>query len=51
MFDISTFAQGFALGLGFIVCPGPKDVFILLQALLRQPVFELVAVSKLSDAL
>jgi hypothetical protein len=24
MFDISTFAQGFALGLGFIVCPGPK---------------------------
>ena len=51
MFDISTFAQGLTLGLGMFVCPGPKDVLILRQALIRQPAAELIAVGVLSDAL
>ena len=51
MFDISTFTQGLALGLGMFVCPGPKDVLILRQALFRQPAAELIAVGVLSDAL
>jgi L-lysine exporter family protein LysE/ArgO len=51
MFDIFIFAQGFALGLGLFVCPGPKDVLILRQALLRQPAAELIAIGVLSDAL
>ena len=51
MFDTSAFMQGFVLGLGLFVCPGPKDVFILRQALLRYPAFELIAVGTLSDAL
>lgn len=51
MFDISAFVQGFALGLGMFVCPGPKDVLILRQALFQRPATELLAVSALSDAL
>ena len=51
MFDISTFSQGLALGLGMFVCPGPKDVLILRQALSRRPAAELIAVGVLSDAL
>lgn len=51
MFDISAFAQGLALGLGMFVCPGPKDVLILRQALVRRPAIALVAVGTLSDAL
>lgn len=50
MFDFSTFAQGLALGLGMFICPGPKDVLILRQALFRQPAVELIAVGVLSDA-
>ena len=50
MFDIFALAQGFALGLGMFVCPGPKDVLILRQALLRHPAAELIAVGALSDA-
>lgn len=50
MFDISSFAQGLVLGLGLFVCPGPKDVLILRQALLRRPAAELVAVGTLSDS-
>lgn len=51
MFDISAFAQGLALGLGMFVCPGPKDVLILRQALFQRPSIELIAVGTLSDAL
>jgi len=51
MFDNSAFVQGFVLGLGMFVCPGPKDVLILRQALLRRSALELVSVGVLSDAL
>lgn len=51
MFDISASAQGLALGLGMFVCPGPKDVLILRQALFQRPLVELIAVGTLSDAL
>jgi L-lysine exporter family protein LysE/ArgO len=43
MFDTSAYAQGLALGLGMFVCPGPKDLVILRQALLRRPAAELLA--------
>ncbi|MCA0176815.1 MAG: LysE family transporter [Proteobacteria bacterium] len=51
MFDSSAFAQGLALGLGMFVCPGPKDLVILRQALLRRPTAELLAAGVGSDAL
>lgn len=51
MFDFSTFAQGFAFGLGMFVCPGPKDLLILRQALRRRSTLELLAVGVGSDAL
>ncbi len=51
MFGIPTFAKGFALGLGIFICPGPKDVLILRQALMGRPSFELIAVGCISDAL
>lgn len=51
MFDIPTFLQGLALGLGIFICPGPKDVLILRQALLGRPAIELIAVGCVSDAL
>ncbi len=51
MFDISSFAQGFALGLGMFVCPGPKDLMIARHALLRHPAADLIAIGALSDAL
>lgn len=51
MFDFSSFAQGFALGLGMFVCPGPKDLVILQQALRRRSRLELLAVGVGSDAL
>lgn len=51
MFDVSALAQGFVLGLGMFVCPGPKDLLILRQALRRRPALLLVAVGVLSDAL
>jgi L-lysine exporter family protein LysE/ArgO len=50
MFDIPAFMNGLALGLGIFVCPGPKDVLILRQALLGRPSLELVAVGCVSDA-
>lgn len=50
MFDISAFAQGLALGLGMFVCPGPKDILILRQALFRRSAVELIAVGTVSDA-
>ena len=51
MFDISSFAQGLALGLGMFVCPGPKDLLILQRALSPHRALELVAIGVLSDAL
>jgi len=51
MFDFSAFAQGLALGLGMFICPGPKDIVILQQALQRRPLRELLAVGVGSDAL
>ena len=50
MFDTPTFLQGLALGLAIFICPGPKDVVILRQALLGRPAIELIAVGFLSDA-
>jgi L-lysine exporter family protein LysE/ArgO len=50
MFDISSFTQGLALGLGMFICPGPKDVLILRQAIFRYPAAKLIAVGVLSDA-
>jgi L-lysine exporter family protein LysE/ArgO len=51
MFDYSPFAQGFALALGMFVCPGPKDLVILRQALRLRPTAELLTVGVGSDAL
>jgi L-lysine exporter family protein LysE/ArgO len=51
MFDFSAFAQGLTLGLGLFICPGPKDLLILRQALQRRPLSELLAVGVGSDAL
>lgn len=51
MFDHSPFVQGFALALGMFVCPGPKDLVILRQALRLRPVSELLTVGVGSDAL
>lgn len=50
MFDYSAFAQGFALGLGMFVCPGPKDLVIIQQALRLRPAAELLTVGVGSDA-
>ncbi|MDO9316119.1 MAG: LysE family transporter [Burkholderiaceae bacterium] len=50
MFDTATFAQGLVLGLGLFICPGPKDVLILKQALSGRPALQLLAVGTLSDA-
>jgi L-lysine exporter family protein LysE/ArgO len=51
MFDIPIFVTGLALGLGIFICPGPKDVLILRQALLGRPSFELIAIGCVSDAI
>jgi L-lysine exporter family protein LysE/ArgO len=51
MFEISAFAQGFAIGLGMFVCPGPKDVLILREALRRRGSLGLILIGSLSDAL
>jgi L-lysine exporter family protein LysE/ArgO len=51
MFDFSPFVQGFVLGLGMFVCPGPKDLVILRQALRLRPTVELLTVGVGSDAL
>jgi L-lysine exporter family protein LysE/ArgO len=50
MFDIPTFVTGLALGFGIFICPGPKDVLILRQALLGRPSFGLIAIGCVSDA-
>lgn len=51
MFDIPTFTKGLVLGLGIFVCPGPKDVLILRQALMGRPSLELIAIGCVSDAM
>jgi L-lysine exporter family protein LysE/ArgO len=51
MFDYPPFVQGFALALGMFVCPGPKDLVILRQALRLRPTAELLTVGVGSDAL
>ncbi len=51
MFDYSPFVQGFAIALGIFVCPGPKDLVILRQALRLRPTAELLTVGVGSDAL
>lgn len=51
MFDLPTLMKGLALGLGIFICPGPKDVLILRQALLGRPSLELIAIGCISDAL
>lgn len=51
MFDYAPFVQGFALALGMFVCPGPKDLVILRQALRLRPTAELLTVGVGSDAL
>lgn len=50
MFDASAIAQGLSLGLAMFISPGPKDVLILRQSLLRRPALELVIIGTLSDA-
>lgn len=51
MFDTPTFVQGLTLGLAIFICPGPKDVLVLRQALLGRSPVELIAVGFISDAL
>lgn len=51
MFDTPSFMHGFAIAFGMFVCPGPKDVLILRQAICRRPAGELIAIGVLSDAL
>lgn len=51
MVDTSSCLQGNLLALGMFVCPGPKDILILRQALHRRPAAELIAIGVLSDAL
>lgn len=50
MFDTSAFLQGLALGLGLFAAPGPKDILIARQALLRRPAPTLILVGSVSDA-
>lgn len=50
MIDLSTWLQGFVLGLGVFICPGPKDVLILREALRGRSPAQLIAVGCGSDA-
>jgi L-lysine exporter family protein LysE/ArgO len=50
MIDLSTWLQGFVLGLGVFICPGPKDVLILREALSGRSPAQLIAVGCGSDA-
>lgn len=44
MFDLSSLLQGFILGLGVFLCPGPKDVLILREALAGRPSMLLIGI-------
>lgn len=50
MFDLSSLLQGFILGLGVFLCPGPKDVLILREALAGRPAVLLIGIGVGSDA-
>lgn len=47
--DIPVFLQGLSLGLGVFVCPGPKDIVIIKQALYRRSPIKLIAIGVISD--
>ncbi|KQP49071.1 LysE/ArgO family amino acid transporter [Pseudorhodoferax sp. Leaf274] len=49
MIDLSALLQGFVLGLGMFVCPGPKDVLILREALSGRSPVQLVGIGTGSD--
>lgn len=49
MTDLSAWLQGFLLGLGMFICPGPKDVLILREALAGRSPFMLVGIGVASD--
>lgn len=49
MLDTTAFLQGLSLGLGVFICPGPKDIVIIKQALLRQSPAQLIAIGVFSD--
>ena len=49
MIDLSAWLQGFVLGLGMFICPGPKDVLILREALAGRSPLQLVCIGTGSD--
>lgn len=49
MIDLSAWLQGFVLGLGMFICPGPKDVLILREALAGRSPIQLVCIGTGSD--
>lgn len=49
MTDLSAWLQGFLLGLGMFICPGPKDVLILREALAGRSPLVLVGIGVASD--
>ena len=49
MIDLSALLQGFLLGLGMFICPGPKDVLILRDALAGRSPAQLVGIGTASD--
>lgn len=49
MIDLSALLQGFLLGLGMFICPGPKDVLILREALAGRSPVQLVGIGTGSD--
>ncbi|MFI8619171.1 LysE/ArgO family amino acid transporter [Acidovorax sp. NPDC077693] len=49
MIDLSALLQGFLLGLGMFICPGPKDVLILREALAGRSPAQLVCIGLGSD--
>ncbi|CAN7531202.1 LysE family transporter [Pseudorhodoferax sp. LjRoot39] len=49
MVDLSALPQGFVLGLGMFICPGPKDVLILREALAGRSAVQLVGIGTGSD--
>lgn len=51
MIDFSAWPQGFFLGLGLFVCPGPKDVLILRASLAGRSPLLLIGIGAGSDVL
>jgi L-lysine exporter family protein LysE/ArgO len=50
MFDLSSLLQGFLLGIGVFLCPGPKDILILREALAGRHAAVLIGIGVGSDA-